>query len=127
KGFRTGAGHVHVGMDGLRSVKVTMGLVRSLDGYLGLSSLLWDDDKERRELYGKAGAYRKKPYGVEYRTLSNAWLNSPELIKRVFNLTTEACINFTKGVLPFEKYGEEIREIINTSNTSAAVEILKKE
>jgi hypothetical protein len=39
----------------------------------------------RRELYGKAGAFRPKPYGVEYRVLSNRWLNSEALIRWVYN------------------------------------------
>ncbi len=41
---------------------------------------MYDKDTERRGMYGKAGAFRPKPYGVEYRTLSNAWLSNDERI-----------------------------------------------
>lgn len=39
-----------------------------------LPFLSWDKQQERRKFYGKPGIYRDKPYGIEYRTLSNFWL-----------------------------------------------------
>src|SRR6476661_615018 len=60
--FRTASGHVHIGfVDGadVRSqehmIRCAM-LIKHLDVFLGLPSLLWDKDTKRRELYGKAGA-----------------------------------------------------------------------
>lgn len=80
--FRTASGHIHIGwtegMD-IRDpdhIEACEMLVKQLDVVLGSMSLMWDKDDKRRELYGKLGAYRPKPYGVEYRVLSNAWLNN---------------------------------------------------
>ncbi len=83
--FRTGAGHIHIGwcedadINDPEHIEVCRVVVRQLDYYLGVTSHFWDNDKKRRQLYGKQGSYRVKPYGVEYRPLSNAWLNIPEV------------------------------------------------
>jgi hypothetical protein len=63
-----------------------------LDLRLAVPSLIWDKDKKRRLLYGKAGCFRPKPYGMEYRTLSNAWLNPaiPHVRKFIFGETIRA-------------------------------------
>lgn len=91
--FRTGSGHVHVGYDTekLRAEgkyeEDVICRVKQLDNILYFSSLLWDSSKKRRELYGKPGAFRYKPYGFEYRVLSNAWLGDEDLMSWVFNAT----------------------------------------
>src|SRR3546814_7881426 len=38
-------------------------------------------------MYGAAGAFRTKPYGVEYRVLSNAWLKDSNLMSWVYKNT----------------------------------------
>ena len=71
--FRTASGHIHIGW-GSNFDPFSPGhfetcrlVVQQLDFFLGLPALLFDRDGERRrELYGKAGAFRPKPYGVEY-------------------------------------------------------------
>jgi len=100
--FRTGAGHIHIGwtegqdIEELAHVDACKKIIKQLDFALGIPSLSWDRDRRRRTLYGAAGAYRAKPYGVEYRTLSNAWLESEELMRIVFRLTQEACIQLSQ-------------------------------
>jgi hypothetical protein len=49
----------------------------------------WDKDTERRKLYGKPGAFRPKPYGCEYRVLSNAWVDKPEVAGILFRIITD--------------------------------------
>lgn len=89
--MRTASGHVHIGWDRPTTeitenhIKECGRIARNLDVTLGMASLEWDRDTKRRQLYGKAGCYRPKPYGIEYRTLSNAWLKDDRLIYRVFN------------------------------------------
>lgn len=88
--LRTASGHVHVGWvsegeDVMPGDQIAV--VRELDYFLGIMSLDWDPDPTRRQLYGLAGAFRPKPYGVEYRVLSNAWLRSKDLMKQVYRLT----------------------------------------
>lgn len=94
--FRTGAGHVHVGWcEGMDvndpdHITACAMLAKQLDAYLGIPSLLFDKDDKRRQLYGKAGSHRVKPYGMEYRVLSNAWLKDDRLKKWVYDNTITA-------------------------------------
>lgn len=127
--FRTGAGHVHDGWILLGQAipsnheEVCRMLVRQKDFYLGLPSLLFDTDTQRRELYGKAGAYRVKKYGVEYRTLSNRWLTSDSLKRWVYRNSQLAWDTMWDNELA-AVYGD-IQHIINNSDIPAALEIIK--
>lgn len=105
--LRTASGHIHIGFTEGADVKDEAHIIKCctlakhLDFYLGIRSLEWDKDTQRRELYGKAGAIRIKPYGLEYRVLSNAWLEKEELVRFVYRQTL-ACIEDlkTNGALP---------------------------
>lgn len=122
--LRTGAGHVHIGWtegmerDFIPHQMDCIDLVKQLDCSLGIHSILWDDDGERRKLYGNAGAYRVKPYGVEYRVLSNSWLRDPKLIEHVYDITLKATNDFFNGV----RYAKDIdgEHIINGGHKVAA-------
>lgn len=109
--FRTGAGHVHIGWTNNQDInhpdhiEACCILTRELDYYLGLGSMLFDPDTQRRELYGKAGAFRPKPYGCEYRVLSNAWLNDERLMGWVYNRVHQAWDNLMKGKRAYVDYG----------------------
>ena len=130
--MRTASGHVHIGWGnefdvGSYDHQMTCEqVVKQMDFYLGLPSLHYDNDLRRRELYGKAGCYRPKSYGTEYRTLSNAWLKSPELIKWVFRQVQEGMSQLFKGNILSEKYGD-IQNIINSSSLKEANAIIKRE
>lgn len=130
--FRTASGHVHIGWtqdqdknDHNHRDQAFMA-ARMMDFYLGLPSLAYDKDTERRGMYGKAGACRIKPYGVEYRTLSNAWLKSESLMRWVYRNTVAGMNRLIAGDNLAEKYGD-IQNIINESNVDKALEICKKE
>ena len=94
--FRTASGHVHVGwcqgvdINDEDHLEACRALTKSLDIHLGMVSMCWDQDDRRRTLYGAAGAFRPKPYGIEYRVLSNKWIGNPLLRKTVYNNTIEA-------------------------------------
>ena len=129
--FRTAAGHVHIGWtDGVDPMDkghfdACCALTKALDVTLGVPSLIWDQDEDRRKLYGKAGCFRPKPYGMEYRVLSNAWINPafPFLRKAVFNNTMKGI----KSLFDNENFGdtmiagESAQSIINNSNKQAVV------
>jgi hypothetical protein len=127
--FRTGSGHLHVGWtegEDIRDIahkETAMTLVRQMDFYLALPSLLFDKEKQRRELYGKAGACRVKPYGVEYRVLSNSWLRSKELTSWAFRSAKQAVTDLLDGKNLQDTFGD-IQEIINTSNVEEAMKII---
>lgn len=122
KGFRTGAGHVHIGWGEGFNIKdeghfqSCIAIVKQLDFFLGLPSLLFDEDQERRSMYGEAGAFRPKSYGVEYRTLSNAWLKEEKLQRWVFNNTQDAVNRLLEGENLYELHGDLAKNIINSGD-----------
>jgi hypothetical protein len=127
--MRTASGHTHFGWteaaEGNDHLGMCCAFVKQLDYYLGLPSLLFDNDNQRREMYGKAGAFRPKEYGLEYRVLSNRWLADNDLIRWVYR-ASQACFVSMGGEQLFNKYGD-IQEIINTSNKDAAMGIIQAE
>lgn len=130
--MRTASGHIHIGWTA--GVDINSGehqgmcnaAARQMDFFLGLASLEYDKDTERREMYGKAGCLRYKPYGVEYRTLSNAWLRSEKLIRWVYRNAQVGMERLVKGDALSNKYGD-IQEIINNSDLKEARKIIKAE
>ena len=130
--MRTASGHVHIGWtkgadtDDFNHIEMCNAVIRQMDFYLGLPSLSYDDDQERREMYGKAGCCRYKPYGTEYRTLSNAWLKSEALMRWVYRNTLAGMNELIKGNVLADKYGD-IQELINTGNKKEAMKIIKQE
>ena len=120
--MRTASGHVHVGWGDFSDSWMnadhflTCGMVaRQLDYYLGINSLLWDPDDTRRSMYGKAGAFRPKPYGMEYRVLSNAWLKDDRLISWVYNTTVKAVQDLMDGYAPEDKHGSLAQQVIDNN------------
>ena len=128
--FRTAAGHIHIGWTNDVDVynpdhiNNCVSIVRNLDITLGVPSVLFDDQIERRKLYGKAGAFRPKPYGVEYRVLSNKWLNSAQLIDFVYTTTLKTINNLFNGEDLTNKI-KDAEKCINTSNKKIASHIVK--
>ena len=92
---RSAGGHVHLGTDhrAVRTIlKNTKTMVPLLDLIVGNTCVLidrHDGNVERREVYGRAGEYRIKPYGLEYRTLSNFWMRSYQLFSFVLGLSRQ--------------------------------------
>lgn len=122
--FRTGAGHLHIGWtEGADQhpafVRQCAEVARELDYYLGLPSLLWDTDQRRRSLYGRAGAFRPKPYGMEYRVLSNKWVSTDTHIGWVFDAARRAAERVLRGD-PWRlslRYSDTAERIINSGDT----------
>lgn len=130
--FRTASGHVHIGWtqdqdiwDG-QHMDLCSEITKQMDFMLGLPSLLYDKDVKRRTLYGKSGCFRSKPYGVEYRTLSNAWLKSEELMRWVYRNVIDGMNRFKSGNILANKYGD-IQNIINNSLVDEALYIINAE
>ena len=121
--FRTGSGHIHIGwgegfdVDSPEHRHTCEAMARQLDYYVGIYSLLWDPDPRRRELYGQAGAFRPKPYGMEYRVLSNAWLKSEELQRFIYSAALQATRDFAEGNRADESFGNLAETIINNGIT----------
>jgi hypothetical protein len=91
--IRSAAGHIHIGTDMFVSndhgVYDTAHVVRILDVLVGNTAVMIDMDPlaaERRKVYGRAGEYRLPKHGLEYRTLSNFWLQDYKLMSLMFGL-----------------------------------------
>lgn len=130
--MRTASGHIHIGFCetddplGIEHMTRCATLVKQLDCYLGLPSLLFDDDTSRRVMYGAAGAFRPKPYGVEYRVLSNAWLLSEGRMRFVFEQTVQAVNDLIAGHRPFQDIGDKaLQTCIQKSAKNDATYFLK--
>lgn len=132
--FRTGAGHVHIGWgadiptDNEEHIEICSGFVQMLDGTVGLFMTYIDREPRRRELYGKAGAFRPKPYGVEYRTPSNAWIKNRSCRKIVHYLMNRAIYYHSHGQTVAHLYNnttqDDIVRIINEGDHEKAYNLL---
>lgn len=107
--FRTAGGHVHVGWGKYLDpndeghLAACIAATKQLDAVLYPASMTWDADDKRRSLYGARGAFRPKPYGMEYRSLSNAWLRTDQTVKFVYEQTVRAMDQlFNKGIVLYD-------------------------
>jgi hypothetical protein len=120
--MRTASGHIHIGwtegqdVEGYDHFHLCCKFARQLDYYLGMYSLMWDKDGTRRKLYGKAGAFRPKSYGLEYRVLSNRWLDSQDLMRWVYNTTQVAMADGFSGRWAEDTYGDIAQKVIDTND-----------
>jgi hypothetical protein len=117
KNLRSCGGHVHIQVD--HDTTDILEVVKAMDLFVGCLMLEFDDDKGRRELYGKAGAFRKKAYGVEYRTASNAWIENDDRIQWVWDQTEKALEFVASGRRFTEEEGTLIQKCINESDVDA--------
>ena len=117
--MRSAGGHIHI-----ETKKDAYDVVRNCDLVLGVASVLMDRGEDRKKLYGKAGACRVKPYGVEYRTLSNFWIFEDRLIDWVFRNTTRA--ESMAGTWDVSVEADRIIEAINNNNKEVAQQLVTK-
>lgn len=72
--LRSFGGHIHIGAD-----MTEQSMVIAMDFFVGAWCVARGfDTPDRKTLYGLAGSYRRKPYGIEYRTVGNRWCEAPE-------------------------------------------------
>lgn len=129
KTLRTAAGHVHVSWLS-PDVDQKIAVVKAMDLFLGVPSILVTKPNERRKLYGAAGAFRDKSYGVEYRTLDNFWLGTEPYRRFIFNQVAHLCqeINAQGDVLVelLDDYSKDIQAVINSHDRTGALDLMKE-
>ena len=147
---RSAGGHIHLGSiwNGTsplsNEVKQTLTkperIIPMLDIVLGNTCVLLDKsdlNKERRKVYGKAGEFRTPKYGIEYRTLSNFWLKSYQLMSFVMGMArlSVTIVANTFNVSPNNDCEksilanvdiEKIRKAINNNDYELAMENFSK-
>ncbi len=144
-GLRSAGGHAHLGRSDYKSFgDNTDGVfllddwskvhtIRAMDIFVGLSMAIIDLDPTsaaRKKLYGRSSRHRATPYGVEYRTPSNYWIGSPDLVGLVYDLSTYTLTQVEKfGNLDplIEKLGQEnIIKAVDTNDKDLAATLLSK-
>ena len=125
--LRCVGGHVHIGYDNPNQ-EDSEKIVKLFDIFVTLPSLLIDKDERRREMYGKAGSFRFKDFGVECRALSNFWIHDDTLISWVYEQTIKA-VNIALSEEADEyinKFSEKTKLAIDTNNKDLASELLQE-
>jgi len=124
--LRSAGGHIHFGNDLLKDYTTAVNCIKAADLFLGIPSVLLDADTRRRELYGKAGCFRIKPYGVEYRTLSNFWLKTEATRKWAFEQAHRAFNAVVSGHRLFEdpRFMPIIRRTIDQNDKEMAKKLV---
>jgi hypothetical protein len=112
--LRSAGGHIHV-----ETKQDPREVIKAMDVYLGIPSVLMDTGEMRKQLYGKAGAFRPKPYGAEYRTLSNFWTFEDKYIKWVWD-NTQRALNFLENGGDVSYLQEEVERCINDNDKELA-------
>lgn len=124
-------GHIHVGYNIANVPEFVM--AKFIDCYATLPSLKADKQRHRRKFYGLPGLFRKKEYGIEYRTFSNFWLRPKfrqkyfmYLMGTIFDLALTAnnnphILSNAYGIIPWD----DVREAIEQENAQLALQVWK--
>jgi hypothetical protein len=118
--LRSAGFHVHIGYPDPNFLQ-TIKYMKAFDIYVTLPSLLIEPENERRQLYGKAGAFRPKDYGMEARTLSSYFASSEQLMRWVFNQTEMAISNVGEIADVVSMF--DIKNIINNVDLEQAQDV----
>ncbi len=123
--LRTCGGHIHVGYDNPND-ETRIAIIRAFDLFLNIPSLILDKDDDRKSMYGKAGEFRAKNYGVEFRGLSNYWLQSLSHVKTIFNGIDKA-VDFVNADQKIPDVDQLlIQETINNNDKASAYKLIAK-
>lgn len=119
--FRTAGGHIHIGwcedaqVESIDHIAKCAEVAKQLDYTIGLYSLEFDNDSKRRELYGRAGCFRPKTYGMEYRVLSPMWLTSTAHTSMVWSGVMKGLRMLNEEIVLDEQFDGLARDYINGS------------
>ena len=123
---RTAGYHIHVSylVDNQSSSLADKELfVKAQDLFLGVPSILLEKSNIRRKYYGRAGAFRPKEYGHEYRVLGSALLSDNSHINEwIFNQNCRIIhwLNTGRAEHQLRDNGDTIVEAINGHDSEMA-------
>jgi len=122
--LRSAGCHFHVGYDNFND-DASLDLIKAMDLFLGVPSVIVDTDELRRNLYGKAGAFRKTGFGCEYRTISAFALSDDKLTEWFFGQIYKAVDYLNNnGTEVLNANSERIQGIINSGDVEGAKSLL---
>lgn len=104
-----------------------------MDIMVELPFMRFDRQKMRRKFYGQPGLYREKPYGIEYRTPSNFWVEKRfrdnwlgTMLDNVMMLAREANKNPEELKRIYSNiYWDDVQEAIKTENVKLADSVIE--
>jgi len=112
--IRTSGFHIHIGYEN-STIDTNREIVKLFEKYVTMPLLLSDkDDYNRRLMYGKAGSYRNKDYGVECRSLGGYFLKDDATISNVWDRVQQVLNAFNSGERVSKEEFAEIKHNINT-------------
>lgn len=125
---RSAGGHIHIGIKNQPRLEKAVKkhptkVIKMLDIICGNTCVLIDRDegnKERRKLYGRAGEYRLPAHGIEYRTLSNFWLESYHLMSLAFGMARLA-VELISDEKNSAKYYKAFSKAVNMKDIERAI------
>lgn len=138
KNLRTAGFHVHISYENpypvydlvnpdetyIKNDTIRCIITKAMDLFLSVNMVLIEPENERKVLYGKAGAYRPKPYGLEYRSLSNYAASSPKMMGYVFDQTLRALKwlerEKNQTLINSKGFSEYLENTINQNNKKQA-------
>jgi len=123
--WRCSGGHIHVGYEN-HNYHTNMQIIRAMDLFLSVPLVLMEPENKRKEMYGKAGAFRHQNHGVEYRVTSNYIFSSEELMRWAYNQTIKALefVNSPK----FREFRSwyKVIDTINSKDAKQATELVNE-
>lgn len=125
KTLRSCGGHLHVGFDGFQSEEDVRRFIKYCDLHLSIPAVLMDTGELRKKLYGKAGAFRYKPYGCEYRSLSNFWVFDPKLTAWAHKAVDRALADYQQDRYFIDENANNIIGTINNNDKEMANQFVK--
>ena len=120
--LRTCGGHVHIGYD-FKHQEEIISFIKHMDLFT-VASVLMDEGELRKELYGKAGAFRPQWYGVEYRTLSNFWIFEEKYRRWVHKTVDHALDAWQTNMIDIDSERINILKAINSNNKKIASRLI---
>lgn len=122
-GLRSAGFHIHVGYPNF-NVDKSLRMIKYMDAFIGVPSVLYDKDTNRRILYGKAGSFRLTDYGFEYRTLSSEFLKNKATLTWVWeHLETALNREYDDASIPCSM---DVQTAINNSDVKLAKELIEE-
>ena len=121
--LRSAGFHIHVGYPN-NNIDTSLNMLLYIDAFVGLPSIIYDTDTERRNLYGKAGCFRLQPYGFEYRTLSSYWIGNESRLRFIFKQVIWALYAYENGAnIPIRTL---TRDTINNNDVESVKRLIEK-
>jgi len=129
--LRSAGTHIHVCNQELLDLQSIARIIFAMDVFLGVPSVIIDQDTQRRQLYGNPGDFRYKNILtddnsftiVEYRTLGGYLTDSVELLQWMYRNTIEAYNNKDYAIDNINH--AQVKNIIEDGNVDAAIEFCK--